>query len=281
MSVLYAVENKIATITLDRPEMKNALDQSGLDALTKHLAEAREDDGVWLLVIRANGTDFCTGQDVKELSGQAEPGGDFFAPVFRGLKAFHKPVVCAAQGLCLAGGAGIVMGSDVRIITETARMGWPHTKIGICSIGGPSSLARAVPVNIALELMFTGDLLPADRAQALGLVNHVVPELGLQVYSSQLFEADTLMGVFNGLVTHMAPESELNSTATEIADKILRNAPLAVRAAKQSTLSTIDLPYDEAVSQAHSILDRLLQTRDAKEGMQAFVEKRRPSWEAR
>lgn len=251
MSVLYAVENKVATITLDRPEMKNALDQSGLDALTKHLAEAREDDSVWLLVIRANGTDFCTGQDVKELSGQAEPGGDFFAPVFRGLKAFHKPVVCAAQGLCLAGGAGIVMGSDVRIITETARMGWPHTKIGICSIGGPSSLARAVPVNIALELMFTGDLLPADRAQALGLVNHVVPE------------------------------SELNSTATAIAEKILRNAPLAVRAAKQSTLSTIDLPYDEAVSQAHSILDRLLQTRDAKEGMQAFVEKRRPSWEAR
>jgi enoyl-CoA hydratase/carnithine racemase len=251
MSVLYAVENKVATITLDRPEMKNALDQAGLDALTAYLAEARGDDGVWLLVIRASGTDFCTGQDVKELSGQAEPGGDFFAPVFRGLKAFHKPVVCAAQGLCLAGGAGIVMGSDVRIITETARMGWPHTKIGICSIGGPSSLARAVPVNIALELMFTGDLLPADRAQALGLVNHVVPE------------------------------SELETTATTIVEKILRNAPLAVRAAKQSTLSTIDLPYDEAVSRAHTILDRLLKTRDAKEGMQAFVEKRPPSWEAR
>lgn len=251
MSVLYAVENKVATITLDRPEMKNALNQAGLDAFTKHLAEAREDDAVWLLVIQANGSDFCTGQDVKELSEQVEPGGDFFAPIFRGLKAFHKPVVCAAQGLCLAGGAGIVMGSDVRIITETARMGWPHTKIGICSIGGPSSLARAVPVNIALELMFTGDLLPADRAHALGLVNHVVPE------------------------------SALMATTEEIVGKILANAPLAVRAAKQSTLSTIDLPYDEAVSQAHAILDRLLQTRDAKEGMQAFVEKRPPDWQAR
>lgn len=251
MSVLYAVNDKVATITLDRPEMKNALDQAGLDALTAALTKARGDDGVWLLVIRANGTDFCTGQDVKELSGQAEPGGDFFAPVFRGLKAFHKPVVCAAQGLCLAGGAGIVMGSDVRIITESARMGWPHTKIGICSIGGPSSLARAVPVNIALELMFTGDLLPADRAQALGLVNHVVPDAALE------------------------------ETTQMIVDKILANAPLAVRAAKQSTLSTIDLPYDEAVSRAHAILDRLLETRDAKEGMQAFVEKRRPSWEAR
>jgi enoyl-CoA hydratase/carnithine racemase len=99
--------------------------------------------------------------------------------------------------------------------------------------------------------MFTGDLLPAERAQALGLVNHVVPE------------------------------SELKATTETIAGKILANAPLAVRAAKQSTLSTIDLPYDDAVSQAHAILDRLLQTRDAKEGMQAFVEKRPPSWEAR
>lgn len=251
MSVLYDVEDRVATITLDRPEMKNALDQAGLDAFATYLTEAREDENVWLLAIRANGADFCTGQDVKELSGQADPGGDFFAPIFRGLKALYKPVICAARGLCLAGGAGIVMGSDVRIITETARMGWPHTKIGICSIGGPSSLARAVPVNIALELMFTGDLLSADRARALGLVNHVVPDM------------------------------ELEAVAEKITGKILRNAPLAVRAAKQSTISTIDLPYDEAVSRAHSILDRLLQTRDAKEGMRAFVEKRPPSWEAR
>jgi len=251
MSVLYEVEDRIATITLNRPEAKNALDQAGLDAVTDCLARVREDDGVWLLKIRANGADFCTGQDVKELAGQANPGGDFFAPIFRGLKALYKPVICAARGLALAGGAGIVMGSDVRIASETARMGWPHTRIGICSIGGPSSLARAVPLNIALELMFTGDLLPADRALALGLVNHVVPD------------------------------AELDAEADRIAGKILRNAPLAVRAAKQSTVSTIDLPYDEAISRAHSILDRLLQTRDAREGMRAFVEKRPPTWEAR
>lgn len=251
MSALYDVKDRIATITLDRPEAKNALNQAGLDAFAAALVEAREDDSVWLVKICANGSDFCTGQDVKELSGQSDPGGDFFAPIFRGLKALYKPVICAARGLCLAGGAGIVMGADVRIVSATTRMGWPHTKIGICSIGGPSSLARAVPVNIALELMFTGDLLPADRAEALGLVNHVVPD------------------------------TDLESAADEIAGKILRNAPLAIRAAKESTLSTIDLPYDEAVSKAHSILDRLLRTRDAKEGMRAFVEKRAPSWEAR
>lgn len=251
MSVLYDVSDRVATMTLDRPAAKNALDQTGLDAVTAYLAEAREDEDVWLLRIKANGDDFCTGQDVKELAGQENPGGDFFAPVFRGLKALYKPVVCAARGLCLAGGAGIVMGADVRIVSETARMGWPHTRIGICSIGGPSSLARAVPVNIALELMFTGDLLPAERAQALGLVNHVVPD------------------------------ADLDRVTDDIVAKIMRNAPLAIRAAKQSTLSTIDLSYDDAVSKAHSILDKLLRTRDAREGMQAFVEKRPPSWEAR
>lgn len=251
MTVRYDVKDRVATITLARPEAKNALDQAGLDALAGYLKDAREDDAVWLLSIRAEGSDFCTGQDVKELSRQAQPGGDFFAPIFRGLKALYKPVVCAARGLCLAGGAGIVMGSDVRIVSDTARMGWPHTRIGICSIGGPSSLARAVPLNIALELMFTGDLLAADRAAAMGLVNHVVPD------------------------------DALDAAADKMIEKILRNAPLAIRAAKQSTLSTIDLPYDEAVSRAHAILDKLLGTRDAKEGMRAFVEKRQPSWEAR
>jgi enoyl-CoA hydratase/carnithine racemase len=251
MTVHYDVQDRIATITLDRPEAKNALTQDGLDTLASHLDNAAADDRVWLVSIRAMGTDFCTGQDVKELSGKSEPGGDFFAPIFRGLKALYKPVVCAARGLALAGGAGIVMGSDVRIASATMRMGWPHTKIGICSIGGPSSLARAVPVNVALELMFTGDFLPAEGALALNLVNRVVPD------------------------------EELEAAADEMIVKIMRNAPLALRAAKQSTLSTVDLAYDEAVAKANAILNKLLETRDAKEGMQAFVEKRAPKWEGR
>ncbi|MEL0020147.1 MAG: enoyl-CoA hydratase/isomerase family protein [Rickettsiales bacterium] len=251
MPVHYEITDRVATITLDHPEVKNALNQDGLDALAAHLEDAADNDRVWLVSIRAVGGDFCTGQDVKELAGKSAPGGDFFAPIFRGLKAIYKPVVCAARGLALAGGAGIVMGSDVRIVSETTRMGWPHTKIGICSIGGPSSLARAVPVNVALELMFTGDFLPAERALALNLVNQVVPD------------------------------AELEAAADRMIEKIMRNAPLALRAAKQSTLSTVDLPYDDAVAKAQGILNKLLESRDSKEGMQAFVEKRAPKWEGR
>ncbi|MCC6533575.1 MAG: enoyl-CoA hydratase/isomerase family protein [Burkholderiales bacterium] len=249
-SILYQVSERVATLTLNRPQRKNALDQAALDALVERIGEARGDDGVWILVIRAAGGDFCVGQDIKELSDKGNQG-DYFEPVFRALKRTYKPVLCAAQGLCLAGGAGILMGADIRILGSSARLGWPHAKIGLCSIGAPSTLARMVPLNLALELMFTGDYLDAQRAFALGLVNHVVAEADFDVEIAR------------------------------IVAKVSANAPLAQRAMKQATLTTLDLPYEQALAQAHAILDRTMLTRDAREGMRAFVEKRQPDWQAR
>lgn len=247
--VLYDVRDRIATITLNRPQVKNALNQLALDTLVEKIEAATADDAVWLVVIRAEGRDFCVGQDVKELSDDGNKG-DYFEPVFRSLKALYKPVVCAVRGMCLAGGAGIAMGADIRILSATARMGWPHAKIGLCSIGAPSTLARMVPLNIALEFMFTGDFMDAARASSLGLANYVVED------------------------------DALDSTTDAIVAKVMANAPLAIRAMKQATLTTLHLPYGEAVSHAHSILDGLMESHDAKEGMRAFVEKRRPVWKA-
>ena len=249
-SIVYEVSGRLATITLNRPKLKNALDQDALNAIVERIKDAGADDNVWLVVIRANGADFCVGQDVRELSEKGNRG-DYFEPVFMALKALYKPVICAVRGLCLAGGAGIAMGSDIRIFSETARLGWPHAKIGLCSIGGPSTLARAVPVNVALEYMFTGDFMPAEKALQWGIANHVVTD------------------------------ATLEQVTQEIADKVLRNAPLSIRSLKESTLKTLDMPYGEAVKFAHGILNRLMESRDAKEGMRAFVEKRPPVWEAR
>ena len=248
--VLYAVIDRTATITLNRPQFKNALNQSALDALTARIVEARDDDQVWIVLIRAAGSDFCVGQDIKELADKGNRG-DYFEPVFRALKSIYKPVICAAQGLCLAGGAGIFMGADIRILGRGARMGWPHARIGLCSIGAPSTLARMVPVNVALELMFTGEFIDAPRALALGLANYVVADDAL--------------------------EDKLG----EMSRKVTANAPLAIRAMKQATVTTLDQPYDEALRGAHAILDRVMTTADAQEGMQAFVEKRKPQWRAR
>jgi enoyl-CoA hydratase/carnithine racemase len=249
-SILYDVVDRVATLTINRPKLKNALNQEALDSLVRRIREAGSDDNVWLLVIRANGADFCVGQDVRELSEKGNRG-DYFEPVFMALKATFKPVVCAVQGLCLAGGAGIAMGSDIRILADTTRLGWPHAKIGLCSIGGPSTLARAIPVNLALEYMFTADYMSADRAVQLGIANHVVPE-------AKLVEA-----------------------TAQIVQKVMRNAPLSIRSLKEATLKTLDLPYGEAVKYAHVVLDKLMESHDAQEGMRAFVEKRPPVWEAR
>ena len=247
--ILYAVADRVATITLNRPQLKNALNQAALDALTARIIDARDDDQVWILTIRAAGSDFCVGQDIKELADKGNQG-DYFEPVFRALKSTYKPVICAAQGLCLAGGAGIFMGADVRILARSARMGWPHARIGLCSIGGPSTLARMVPVNLALELMFTGEFIDASRAFALGLANHLVDD------------------------------DELEARLAQVTAKVAANAPLAIRAMKQATVSTLDLPYDEALRGAHAILDQVMATHDAQEGMRAFVEKRKPQWRA-
>lgn len=245
--ILYAVRDRVATITLNRPELKNALDQEALDKLVAAIDKASLDDNAWVVVINAAGNDFCPGQDVKELSTSGNKG-DYFEPVFMALKRIYKPVICSVRGLCLAGGAGIAMGADIRILSETSRWGWPHAKIGLCSIGGPSTLARMIPVNIALEFMFTGDFMPAARALQLGLANHVVPD------------------------------AELEGKTAEIVAKLLANAPLSIAATKKSVFTTQHLPYADAVAKAHTILDELMKSSDAKEGMQAFVEKRRPVW---
>ena len=160
-------------------------------------------------------------------------------------------MIGAARGLCLGGGAGIVLASDIRIISNTTRMGWPHAKLGLCSMNAPCSLARAIPINIALELMFTGDLIDADRIVHLGLANHVVPD------------------------------AELESFAEVMRRKILASAPLAVRAAKEATTTTREVPYAEAVHRTRKIFDKLICSIDAQEGMRAFFEKRRPTWKAR
>jgi enoyl-CoA hydratase len=248
--ILYTARDRVATITLNRPEMKNSLDQEALDSLVAAIDKARLDEAVWVLVINGTGPEFCAGQDVKELSTTSVAGkqGDYFEPVFMALKRIYKPVICAVRGLCLAGGAGIAMGADIRLLSDTARLGWPHAKIGLCSIGGPSTLARMIPVNIALEFMFTGDFMPASRALQLNLANHVVPD------------------------------AELEKETAELVGKLLANAPLSIAATKRSVFTTQHLPYGEAVAAAHVILDELMKSSDAKEGMRAFVEKRRPVW---
>jgi enoyl-CoA hydratase/carnithine racemase len=248
--ILYAVRDRVAWITLNRAEKRNALTQAGLDALAAMIGQASDDDAVWTIAIQARGADFCIGQDIADL-GRSDGSGDYFAPVLRSLDQTTKPVVCAARGELRGGGAGILLGSDIRIVDRNARIGWLHARMGIASISGPATLARAVPKNIAYEMMFTCDYLDATRAHALGLVNHVVDERVLEM------------------------------KCEELVAKIIANAPLATRAMKQATQSTLDLPYDAALVRAREILGDVIKSEDATEGLRAMREGRRPEWKGR
>jgi len=248
--VLYEVGQRIARITLNRPDKRNALTQDGLDALAAQIAAAAADDAAWVILICGRGDDFCIGQDVTDL-GRGTGKGDYFAPVLNALDQAMKPVVCAARGELRGGGAGILLGADIRIVGESARIGWLHARMGIASISGPATLARAVPKNIAYEMMFTCDYLDAARSHTLGLVNHVVPD------------------------------AAVDAKAEEVVAKILTNAPLATRAMKQATQETLELPYGEAVARARAILGAVITSADAQEGLAAMREGRRPEWKGR
>jgi enoyl-CoA hydratase/carnithine racemase len=248
--IRYEVRDQLATITLDRPQRRNALTQAGLDALAAHIVRAEADAAVWAIAIRARGADFCIGQDIGDLA-RAERKGEFFAPVLQALDQATKPVVCAARGELRGGGAGILLGADIRLVGRSARIGWLHARMGIASISGPATLARALPKNIAYEMMFTCDYLDAQRAHALGLVNHVVDD------------------------------AELDATLDVTMAKVLANAPLAIRAMKRATQDTLALPYAAAVDRARAILDGLMQSEDAQEGVHAMRDGRAPRWRGR
>lgn len=248
--ILYDVRDHVATLTLNRPEQRNALTQTGIDLLAMRIQSACADDAVWAIAIRAEGDDFCIGQDIADL-GRSDRQGDFFAPVLTALDRAAKPVVCAARGELRGGGAGILVGSDIRIAGASARIGWLHARMGIASISGPATLARAVPKNFAYEMMFTCDYLDAARAYALGLVNRVVDD------------------------------AAVDATLADIVAKICTNAPLATRAMKEATQTTLDLPYADAVARARAILGGVLESDDAKEGLRAMREGREPRWHGR
>lgn len=248
--VLYAVRDRVATITLDRPQTRNALTQAGLDRLAAYIGEAAADDAVWVVSLRGRGPDFCIGMDTTNFGRRDEPG-DFFAPVLKALDQCMKPVVCAARGEMRGGGAGVVLGSDIRILARDARIGWIHARLGICSISGPATLARAVPKNIAYEMMFTCDYLTAERAYALGVANR------------------------------LADAADVDAVADEVVARVLANAPLATRAMKRATEATLGLPYGEAVTHARELLGSLIDTEDAQEGLKAHREGRAPAWKGR
>jgi E-phenylitaconyl-CoA hydratase len=253
--VLYEKRDRLAYITLNRPEALNALNTPLRTKLVEALLDFAEDNALWVAIITGAGNRaFSAGADLKEMSArkQAELDEEYVDPFWgpqaislnRGMKMW-KPIIAAINGYCLAGGLELALACDIRVAAEHAEFALKEVQRGIIPGGGGTQrLPRAIPLNIALEMMFTGDHISAHEAHRLGLVNHVVP-------------ADQVM-----------------AKAEEIAAKICANAPLSVRAIKEAAYRGLDTTLDEGLRIEAFLAKVIGHTADSREGPRAFAEKR-------
>ena len=252
--VVYEVRDRIAYITMNRPDKLNAMTHEMLNGLWKAFTSLRDDPDVWLGIVTGNGRAFSVGHDLVEMSAGGKmadtPGSTDELYHFMATEIW-KPIIAAVNGICLAQGAGVALGADIRVAADSARFGWPQVKRGISSISGPVILSQRVPIGKALEILLTGDFIDAGEALQMGLVNYVVP--GDQVMKK----------------------------TEDLAHRIMENAPLAVRGMKEAAVRGLELPLKERLEVATRIYDRLQDSEDAREGLEAFQEKRAPIFRGR
>jgi enoyl-CoA hydratase len=251
-TVEYEVKNRVAYITLNRPEKKNAINGQMRYELTQALIDVKENPEVWVAILRANGDAFSSGHDLIDHDAPQPKGAMTTMDMYVYLQRIWKPTIVAVNGICLAQGAGLALSCDIRIASrEKALFGWPQSKRGIGSISAPCILSTIIPSNIAFELMYTGDLLNAEQALRLDLINKAVPH-------EKLWE-----------------EADL------FARRILQNAPIPMRHMKEVAIRGQQMTLEDRIHLALMHFIQITLSEDAKEGMAAFKEKRDPVWKGR
>jgi enoyl-CoA hydratase len=252
--IKVTVEGAIATIQLHRPEVRNALNLQLMDEVLSALDSLEKDDQVRCVVITGNERAFAAGADIKEMAGASSTEmlqRDQFAKWDR-IRRFKKPLIAAVSGYALGGGNELAMLCDMIVASESAQFGQPEINIGVMpGAGGTQRLTRAVGKAIAMEMVLAGRMLSAREAMQYGLVNRVVP------IEDYLTEAKRL--------------------ATQIAEK----APISVQLAKDAVLKAFDVPLQEGLHFERKNFYLLFGTEDQKEGMAAFIEKRKPDFKGK
>ena len=254
MSIDFAVQDGIATITLNRPERLNAMDAAHYQALSEAWTEVRDDPQIRVAIVTGAGERaFTTGADLKSFIPAAPSMAELMLTqhgqlLNRGLEVW-KPVIAAVNGYCLGGGMTLLLAADIRVAAEHASFGVAEVKRGVFPAnGGTQRIVRQLPHAIAMELLLTGDAIDAATAARWGLVNRVVPMPALM------------------------------STALDYARRIAANAPLAVQAAKELAIRSRDVDLATGLRLEQLMLRHLQTSEDVQEGAAAFAEKRTPVW---
>ena len=252
--VLVEREPPVAVVRLNRPEARNALSDALMDELVAQLSELDADDEVRCIVLAGDERAFAAGADIAELAA-ATAVELYQAPRVARWDAIRKlstPLVAAVSGWCLGGGCELAMTCDLIVASDTARFGQPETGLGIIpGAGGTQRLARAVGKALAMDMVLTGRVLTAEEAHSAGLVARVV-----------------------------AKEAWLDE-ARRVASEIAARAPVAQRLARESVDRAFETGLDSGLDFERKALYLAFASEDAREGLSAFVEKRRPEWKSR
>lgn len=253
----YKIEDGIATVTIDRPPA-NALSPRLLDELTKVFDEIAGDDSVGVVILTGAGDKiFVAGADIDVLLEVTPDSGEEYcrhgqSVIQDKVRNSPKVVICAINGVAVGGGNELAMACDIRVASENAKFGQPEVNLGVIpGAGGTQLLPRLIPPSKAKELIFTGDMIDAQEAKNLGLVDHVVAK------------------------------GQAVEKAREIAKKINTKGPLAIRAAKKAINDGLSMPLDEGLKMEAHYWFELCGTEDQKEGARAFLEKRKPQFKGR
>lgn len=249
-------EGKVVILTINRPDKLNALSSKVHVEGVAALDELRQDDGVRVVVITGSGEkSFIAGADISEFEGKTpvtQRATFQERTLFNTIDSFPKPVIAMVNGFCLGGGNELALACDLRICSETARFSQPEINLGIIPGGGGTQrLTRLVGEGRSMEMILTGDMIDAEAAYRFGLVNHVYPA------------------------------EELRAKTMELAAKIAEKAPIALQLAKEAVKFASRSNLDEGLRREVDLFAICFSTEDKKEGVSAFLEKRKPEFKGR
>jgi enoyl-CoA hydratase len=256
-NLLYDVKDQVARITFNRPNVLNALNRKTMDELGDCLNAARRDHSVRVLILTGAGEKaFIAGADINELAQRTPVDGKEFSlygqEIIRRLETMGKPSIAAINGFALGGGCEMALACTMRVASRNAKIGQPEVKLGILpGYGGTQRLARLCGRGVAHELILGGEMITAEEALRIGLVNRVTEP------------------------------AELLPTAESIARKIIANAPLAVKYAMEAVEHGMEMPQEEGLFLEATLFGLCCATDDMREGTRAFLEKRPAKFQGR
>ena len=257
MAIDFDLTGNIATVTINRPERRNALDAAHYTMLSEAWQRIRDDDDIRVAIITGAGDKaFCAGADIKSFVGRDQPLSEVWLtqkdPLLnRGLEVW-KPVIAAVNGYCVGGGMTLLLGTDLRVASENAVFSLAEVKRGIIAAnGGTQRVMKQLPYAIAMEMLLLGESIDAETAARWGLINRVVAA------------------------------ADLLDEARRFAERIKENAPLAVQAAKELAVRSQDMDLASGLRMEQFVNRILHQSEDTKAAKEAFAEKRKPSFKGR